>query len=52
MQSTLYARTIKYELNGDEHCYDLMPHETYESARRHLLATLGDNETFYLTGEE
>ena len=50
--SPLYARTIKYELCGEEHTYDLMPDETYKSASRYLLHTYGDNESFYLTGEE
>ena len=45
-------RTIRYELNGNALTYDLMPDETYESARRLLLYTNGDNATFFLTGED
>ena len=52
MLSPLMHRTIRYELNGNALTYDLMPDETYESARRLLLHTNGDNATFFLTGED
>jgi|OM-RGC.v1.037612861 hypothetical protein len=52
MLSPLMHRTIRYELNGEALTYDLMPDETYASARQTLLYTNGDNDTFFLTGED
>lgn len=49
--SPLMHRTVQYEINGKPMTHDLLPDETYESARRYLLATWGDEETFFLTGE-
>jgi len=39
-------------MNGKPMVHDLMPDETYASARLYLLATWGDDPTFFLTGED
>ena len=49
--NSIPQRAVHYELNGKAMKLDLHHSDSYKTASKYLLATWGDDPTFYLTGE-